>query len=119
MGPLIMRSIVNSAIIGLLTVSGAQSTQAEVAIERSLGQAKISQIISAAAADLIVIDRGYEAGFRQGMVCQVSRADQVLGEIILVDLRSSTASSLILSLAPVRSLQVGDNVSVKTISTRK
>jgi hypothetical protein len=91
---------------------------AEITTERSVGLARIRHIEPLPATDLVVLDNGFEAGFRQGMVCSVSRSGENLGQLLLVDLRDRTASALILDLTPGYRLQVGDTVTVKTVSSR-
>lgn len=113
-----MRSFAITLITALLALSGAGAVRAEIAVERSVGQAQITQVVSASSADLVVLDAGYEAGLRQGMVCSVSRGSEKLGELVLVDLRPRVASALIVNLTLDRSLQLGDTVLVKTVSSR-
>ncbi|MCU0791797.1 MAG: hypothetical protein MUE42_02840 [Opitutaceae bacterium] len=97
---------------------GAASAWAEVAAQRSVGGAQIRHISSSSTADLVILDAGHEAGLREGMVCTVSRAGRRVGELLLVDLRPRAASALIIDLAPDLGFQLGDHVSVKTVSTR-
>lgn len=103
--------------VGILT--GAVSLPAAVSVERSVGAARITRIANLPAADLVVLDAGFEAGLRQGMVCTVTRAGENVGELLLVDLRPRAASALILDLSHGRGLQTGDSVAVKTVSSRK
>lgn len=103
----------------VVAFTGAASLQAAVSVERSVGAAKISQVVALPATDLVVLDAGFEAGFRQGMVCSVSRSGKIIGELLLVDLRPRTASALILDLVTGLGLQSGDQVVVKTVSSRK
>jgi hypothetical protein len=103
----------------VVAFTGAASLQAAVSVERSVGAAKISQVVALPATDLVVLDAGFEAGFRQGMVCSVTRDGKSVGELLLVDLRARVASALILDLVPGLGLQSGDQVVVKTVSTRK
>ncbi len=95
------------------------SLRAEVSIGRSVGTARITRVASLPAADLVVLDTGFEAGLRQGMVCTVTREGANMGELLLVDLRPRAASALILDLPSGQSLQPGDLVAVKTVSPRK
>lgn len=103
----------------VVAFTGAASLQAAVSVERSVEAARISQVVALPATDLVVLDAGFEAGFRQGMVCSVSRAGENIGELLLVDLRARTASALILDLVTGLGLQSGDRVVVKTVSSRK
>ena len=100
-------------------LASAGSLSAAVSVERSVGSARITRVAGAPAADLVLIDAGYEAGLRQGMVCVATRDGEKLGELLLVDLRSRVASALILDLKSGRSLQSGDSVAVKTVSSKK
>ena len=95
------------------------SLSAAVSVERSMGPARITHVASIPVADLVLIDAGYEAGLRQGMVCVASRDSEKLGELLLVDLRTGVASALILDLKSGGSLQSGDSVTVKTVSSKK
>jgi hypothetical protein len=114
-----MRSSVFRVLALVLAFTGAASLRAAVSVGRSVGTARIAQVASLPAADLVVLDDGFEAGLRQGMVCTVLRDGENLGELLLVDLRPRAASALILDLKPGRSLQSGDLVAVKTVSPRK
>ena len=102
-----------------IALSSADALSAAVSVERSVGPARIIHVASMPVADLVFIDAGYEAGLRQGMVCVASRDSEKLGELLLVDLRPGGASALILDLKSGRSLQSGDSVTVKTISSKK
>jgi hypothetical protein len=99
--------------------TGAVSLRAAVSVERSVGAATIRQVVALPATDLVVLDAGLEAGFRQGMVCSVTRSGENIGELLLVDLRPRKASALILDLVSGYGLQIGDRVFVKTVSSRK
>ena len=98
--------------------AGAGSLQAALVTERSISDAKIVRIEALPAADLVVLDAGYEAGLRQSMVCKVSRGGEFLGELLLVELRPRAATALILHRTTGRTLQSGDTVAVQTVSTR-
>lgn len=114
-----MRSFATTLLTSLTALFGAVSVRAEIAIERSVGQARIAKVVAASSADIVVLDAGHEAGLRQGMVCSVTRADEKLAELVLVELRPRASSALILDLKSDRSLQAGDSVIVKTVSSRK
>ena len=114
-----MRSSVLHLSALVFALVGVGSLRAEVSVGRSVGAARITQVASQPAADLVVLDAGFEAGLRQGMVCTVTRDGETLGELLLVDLRLRAASGLILDLTSGRSLQPGDRVAAKTVSPRK
>jgi hypothetical protein len=107
-----------SFLAAFLALSGATLLSAAMVTDRSIGEARIVRIEATPAADLVVLDAGYEAGLRQSMVCQVSRSGESLGKLLLVELRSKSATALILNLTTVRSLLSGDAVAVQTVSTR-
>jgi hypothetical protein len=51
------------------------------------------------------------------MVCRLTRGGTEIAEVILVDLRPTCASALIVSLAPGQSIRAGDVASVKILKT--
>lgn len=103
----------------VVALSGASALHAAISFERSLGEARVVRVAHLSAADIVILDAGYETGLRQGMVCNVSRAGTQIGEVMLVDLRPRSASALILDLVSNLSLQPGDSVVVKTVSSKK
>ncbi len=107
-------------LLGLVVaLTGATALRAAISVERSVGEARVELVAHLAPADLVILDAGFEAGLRQGMVCTVTRVGAPLGELLLVDLRPRAASALILDLASGQSFQPGDSVAVKTVSSRK
>lgn len=68
-------------------------------------------------ADLVLLSSGFDAGLRQGMVCRLTRGGAAIGEVLLVELRPSCASALIVSLAPGQSIRAGDVASVKILKS--
>jgi hypothetical protein len=118
--PTVLSCVFRSLALPLaLAFAGMVSLRAEVSIGRSVGAARIAQVASLSATDLVILDAGFEAGLRQGMVCTVTRDGANLGELLLVDLRPRAASALILDLSSGQGLQPGDLVAVKTVSSRK
>lgn len=114
-----MFSIAFRFVALVAALCGAVSLRAAIAVERSVGSARVTQIARTSAADLVLIDAGHESGLRQSMVCVASRDGQKVGELLLVDLRPRAASALILDLQSGRGLQPGDLVAVKTVSSKK
>lgn len=114
-----MRSFSRRLVCLFLALTGAAQLSAAVEVERSVGTARVSRVASLPSADLVVLDAGFEAGLREGMVCTVARGGEIFGELLLVELRSTASTALILDLASGRSLQSGDSVAVKTVSSRK
>lgn len=113
-----MFALLHHALVVGLAFVGAASLPAAVVVERSVAPVAIRDIARLPSADLVVLDGGFEAGLRLGMVCTVTRQGGRLGELLLVELRSCASSALILDLAKDASLQPGDQVAVKTVSTR-
>ena len=68
-------------------------------------------------ADLILLDHGFDAGLRQGMVCRVTRGTAEIAEILLVDLRPGCSAALIVNVAAKQSIRAGDTASVKILKT--
>jgi len=75
--------------------------------------ARVVVIQPAGEADLILINRGHEAGYRRGMRCAVSRDGQAIAEIELVELRAHAAAALITRrAAPGAVIRPGDTVAL-------
>jgi hypothetical protein len=68
-------------------------------------------------ADLVLLDRGFDAGFRQGMVCRITRGNSEIAEILLVDLRPTCSAALIVNITAKQSIRAGDTASVKILKT--
>ena len=79
--------------------------------------ASVVSIVSASAADLVVLDHGFDAGLRQGMVCRVTRGEASIAEVQLVTLRPTCSAALILDLAPAQTIRAGDVVTVNLLKT--
>ena len=79
--------------------------------------AEVAAVQAGRVADLVLLDRGFDAGLREGMVCRLSRASAGVAEIQLVDLRPGCGSALILSVAPGQSIRPGDTVSIKVLKS--
>jgi hypothetical protein len=82
-----------------------------------LGMAEVVTVQEARVADLVLLGQGFDAGFRQGMVCRVTRGGSAIAEIVLVDLRPSCSSALIVGLSSGQSIRAGDIASVKILKT--
>ncbi|WP_043584341.1 hypothetical protein [Geminisphaera colitermitum] len=98
-----------------LTATTANLQAISFTTTRSISATTVLNIHTAQAADIVVLGAGYEAGLRQGMVCQITRSGTLIGEILLVDLRPKATAALILNLENGQSIQPGDTASVKTI----
>lgn len=81
------------------------------------GAATVAGFQATRIADLVLLDRGHDAGLRQGMHCYITRGGAKIAEILLVDLRPSSASALIVGQTYPQSIQLGDAVSVKISKT--
>jgi hypothetical protein len=99
----------------ILILASILNLPAAVSVERSVTLTTIEKIYSHTITDLIAINAGYNLGFRVGMVCTISRSDQKIGELILVESRCNRSLGLILTVALNQNLQSGDTVTVKTI----
>lgn len=113
-----MRSFCFRSIGFVVALLGVGHAQAALTVQRSVSEARIARIAPLPEADLVVLNAGFDAGFRQGMVCTVVRSGEKVGELMLVDLRRSASTALILDLTSGLGLQPGDSVAVKTVSSR-
>jgi hypothetical protein len=112
-----MRSFLSLSVFALVALFQAQASAASVGFERSVGTANVVRVANLPVADLVLLDAGYESGLRQGMVCSISRGSEMIGELLLVDLRLNAANALITDLSG-HSVRPGDQVAVKTVSSR-
>jgi len=81
------------------------------------GSAEVVAVQPTRLADLILLNRGFDAGLRQGMVCRVMRGDTAVAEVLLVDLRPTCSAALITSLAPKQAIRAGDLATIKILKT--
>lgn len=79
--------------------------------------ASVVSIASAGAADLVLLDGGFGAGLREGMVCRLTRGTTEIAEVLLVELRPTCSAALILSLSPRQSIRAGDIASIKVLKS--
>ncbi|MFT6058888.1 MAG: hypothetical protein ACJAS5_000313 [Lentimonas sp.] len=77
--------------------------------------ATVSTVVSALAADVVILDGGLVQGMRLGMVCRVSRGALPIGELIIIESRSDRSAALILELVDDSTIQAGDIARVKTL----
>jgi hypothetical protein len=68
-------------------------------------------------ADLVLLNRGSDAGLREGMVCRLSRGSSEVAELLIVDLRPGCGAALILSVSPRQALRPGDSASIKLLKS--
>ena len=80
--------------------------------------ARVLEVASGRVADLVVLGGGFRSGLRVGMVARVTREGAPVGELVIVDLRESAASALIVSLSPERVVRQGDITSVKVFKSQ-
>jgi len=99
----------------LLTIVAATPFSARAAVVS--GSAQVVVVQSTRVADLVLLGHGFDAGLRQGMVCRVTRAGAEIAEILLVELRSTSASALIVVQSDGQSIRAGDVASVKILKT--
>jgi hypothetical protein len=81
------------------------------------GPAEVVAVQPTRVADLVLLGNGYNAGLRQGMVCRVTRGGAEIAEVLLVDLRPTCASALIVGQTAGKSIRAGDVASVKIFKT--
>lgn len=103
----------STALCALSPLIGVAQTSGTIA--SSVMPAAVLKVQSSRIADLVLVNGGFETGFRQGMVCRISHQGHEVAEIILVDLRSTCASALILNISQGQLIQPGDIATVKTL----
>ena len=99
---------------GLVAVSHLTSSVIHAAPAPS---ATVVAIQPTSTADLILLDHGFDAGLRQGMVCRVTRGNTEIAEVLLVELRPTCSAALITSQAAKQSIRAGDVASIKILKS--
>lgn len=79
--------------------------------------AHVVAVENAGVADLVLLDAGFSAGFRQGMVCRVVRDGAEIAEVLLVGIRPAHSAALILTGLPRHSIRAGDTIHLKLLKT--
>jgi hypothetical protein len=79
--------------------------------------AAVIEVKATRVTDLVLLDHGFNAGLRQGMVCRISRGTTDIAEVLLVDLRPTCSAALITSVAPKQSIHAGDTASIKILKS--
>ena len=89
------RRVLQSSLLALLALAPF-AVRAAVAS----GSAAVVAVQPTRVADLVMLNGGFDAGLRQGMVCRVTRGTTEVAEVLLVELRPTCSAALILNLAP-------------------
>lgn len=107
-----LRRLLQSSLLALVAATPFTARAATAA-----GSAEVVAVQPTRVADLVILGHGFDAGLRQGMVCRVTRGGAEVAEIVLVDLRPTCASALIVAQAAGQSIRAGDFASVKILKT--
>ena len=102
-----LRTVVVLAIVSLL--SSFSFAAAPVASVVAVQPTRI--------ADLVMLNGGFDAGLRQGMMCRVTRGTVEVAEVLLVELRPTCSAALIVSVSPKQSIRPGDVASIKVLKS--
>jgi hypothetical protein len=97
----------------------AVSATAPVAVQAAApaGVAEVVAVQPTRVADLVLLNRGFDAGLRQGMVCRLTRGGAAIAEVLLVDLRPTCSAALIVSVASRQSIRAGDLAGIKVLKS--
>ena len=77
--------------------------------------AKLLSVDSLPSADIVFLQGGLRDGLQAGMLCDVSRGQQLLGQIIIIEASSTQSAALITTLQQHSIFQAGDIARVQTI----
>ncbi len=108
-----VRSLRAAALAALVIGLGASGIPAAAAP----AVASVVTIQPTSVADLVLLDHGFDAGLRQGMVCRVTRGTTEIAEVLLVDIRPTCSAALITSVARRQSIRAGDTATIKILKT--
>jgi len=78
-------------------------------------QGSVYGVSSARHADLVLVQGGFDAGFRAGMVCRVLDEAGEVGEVMLAEVRENCAAAIILQLEAGKLIEAGQTVRIKTV----
>lgn len=76
---------------------------------------KILSLESLLSTDVVWLSGGLRDGLQAGMHCEVSRGNQVIGQIVIVEASSTRAAALITALEQHSTFKSGDLARVQTI----
>ena len=107
-----LRRVLQSSLFALVALAPF-SVRAAVAS----GSAEVAAVQPTRVADLVLLNAGFDASLRSGMVCRVTRGATDIAEVLLVEVRPAASAALILSLAPKQSIRAGDLARVKVLKT--
>ena len=96
-----------TALVGFTPTSAAKSPVV----------AEVLGVQSIHSADIVLINQGYNAGLRQGMVCRLSRDGSEIAEVLLVELRPSCGAALIIKVGASESIHRGDAATIKVLKS--
>jgi hypothetical protein len=103
---------------GALLLAGHLNAARPAFVERPLEpsySAKLVAVDSLPSADIVFLGGGLRDGLQAGMVCEVSRGQQLSGQIIIIEVSSTQSAALITTLQQHSTLQAGDIARVQTI----
>ena len=83
----------------------------------SAGSAVVVAVETSRVADLVMLDAGFNAGLRQGMLCRVTRGGLEVAEVLLVEIRPQHSAALIVGVTPRLAIRPGDSVRLKLLKS--
>jgi len=101
-------------LLAMLAVAAAPSGLRGAGLPAVCGVASVQP---GRVADLVLLDGGFDAGLREGMVCRLTRGSLAVAEVLLVVLRPAVAAALIVSVAPGQSIRPGDAAAIKVFKS--
>ena len=110
-----IRSVSSRGIRAAVLLAVAHLTSA--IIHAAAPAAAVVSVQPTRIADLVMLNGGFDAGLRQGMVCRVTRGTTEIAEVLLVELRPTCSAALIVSVAPKQSIRAGDTASIKVLKS--
>ncbi len=99
----------------LLLAAALLAPLADTAAGRTV--AAVQEVRPARLADLVILDAGYSAGLRQGMICRIKRGPLDVAELVVVELRIGCCAALIMGLSPRAAIRAGDAVEIKVLKS--
>ena len=108
--------LVLTAVLGPASPALAERPAFVGTYQEDIQPIRVLAVESLSLADIVVLEGGYQHGYRPGMLGQVIRAGRPVGDILIIDVRPTRAAATIQSLPQGMSIQPGDVVRPRIVS---
>ena len=107
-----------SLLIGLAAICGTIAFATPAFVDAPLRPAGLAQVAAVEVlpeGDLVLLDSGFDAGLRPGIICEIWRDGVVIADVVMVAARSDRSVALITDLAAGVRISRDDTALIKTL----